>query len=42
MLYNIRNLHFSYHMAAAITALYFVAYLPWYLLDRKAKTKVTA
>ena len=29
-------------MAAAITALYFVAYLPWYLLDRKAKSKVTA
>jgi len=24
-------------MAAAITALYFVAYLPWLLMDRKAK-----
>lgn len=26
-------------MAAAITALYFVAYLPWLLMDRKAKKK---
>ena len=24
-------------MAAAITALYFLAYLPWLLMDRKAK-----
>jgi len=29
-------------MAAAITALYFVAYLPWYLKDRKAKKAVPA
>lgn len=29
-------------MAAAITALYFLAYLPWYLKDRKAKMQVTA
>ena len=27
-------------MAAVITALYFVAYLPWYLKDRKAKQKI--
>jgi hypothetical protein len=24
-------------MAAVITALYFLAYLPWYIKDRKAK-----
>ena len=24
-------------MAAVVTALFFVAYLPWYLIDRKAK-----
>ena len=29
-------------MAAVITALYFVAYLPWYLKDRKAKKKEPA
>ena len=29
-------------MAAAITALYFVAYLPWYLKDRKAKKAALA
>ena len=29
-------------MAAVITALYFVAYLPWYLKDRKAKQKCAA
>ena len=28
-------------MAAAITALYFVAYLPWLLIDKKAKKKET-
>lgn len=28
-------------MAAAITALYFVAYLPWLLMDKKAKQKET-
>jgi hypothetical protein len=26
-------------MAVAITTLYGVSYLPWYLKDRKAKTK---
>ncbi len=26
-------------MAAVITALYFIAYLPWYLIDRKAKKR---
>ena len=29
-------------MAAAITALYGVAYLPWYLKDRKAKKQEVA
>lgn len=29
-------------MAAAVTALYAVAYLPWYLKDRKAKKEVAA
>ncbi len=29
-------------MAAAITAMFGLAYLPWYLMDRKAKTKAAA
>lgn len=29
-------------MAAAITAMFCLAYLPWYIMDRKAKKKITA
>jgi uncharacterized membrane protein YwaF len=29
-------------MAVAVTALFFVAYLPWFLMDRKAKLQAQA